>query len=75
MAPTNRLLWILCAFSLVSLLMIPAPSRAESVLAKIERTGQLTAGVREDVPPFGFYDKNSNWVGFSVDVAQGLAGN
>ena len=74
MVPTNRLLWILCAFSLLSLLMIPAPSYAESVLAKIERTGQLTAGVREDVAPFGFYDKNSNWVGFSVDVAQSLAG-
>lgn len=39
---------------------------------KIERTGQITVGLREDVPPFAFYDKDSQWVGFSLDVAQRL---
>ena len=72
MTPKKQLLWILCSISLLTLLVLAVPSYAESVLAKIERTGQLTVGVREDAPPFAYYDKNSNWVGFSVDVAQRL---
>jgi len=68
----NRLLPVLCAISLFSSLLFSIPSWAETVLAKIERTGQLTAGVREDVPPFAYYDKGSKWVGFSVDLAERL---
>jgi ABC-type amino acid transport substrate-binding protein len=62
----------LYAISLFASLIVAIPSYAESVLVKIERTGQVTVGIREDAPPFAFYDKNSNWVGFSVDVAQRL---
>jgi ABC-type amino acid transport substrate-binding protein len=72
MTPRNRLLWVLCTIPLFASLLLAMPSYAESVLAKIERTGQVTVGIREDAPPFAFYDKNSNWVGFSVDLAQRL---
>lgn len=65
--------WVLCAISLMVSLIVAMPSHAESVLDKIERTGKITVGLREDAAPFGFYDKSSNWVGFSVDVAQRLA--
>ena len=40
----------------------------ESVLDKIERTGEITIGHREGSVPFGFYDDAGNWVGFSVDL-------
>jgi polar amino acid transport system substrate-binding protein/glutamate/aspartate transport system substrate-binding protein len=72
MSVKKQLLGLLFSISLFAPLLLAIPSHAESVLAKIERTGQLTAGVREDVPPFAFYDKSSNWVGFSVDMAQRL---
>lgn len=73
MMEKNRLSWFWCALSLFVSLIAAMPVQAESVLDKIERTGQVTVGLREDAPPFAFYDKNSNWVGFSVDVAQRLS--
>jgi ABC-type amino acid transport substrate-binding protein len=72
MRVNNTVPWFLSAFSLVVVLALAVPVFAESVLEKIERTGQVTVGLREDAPPFAFYDKSSNWVGFSVDTAQRL---
>ncbi len=63
-------------FLLALLLLLPAmavPSFAESVLDKIQRTGQLTVGLRDDAPPFAYYDQGGKWVGFSVDISQRLA--
>jgi ABC-type amino acid transport substrate-binding protein len=47
-------------------------SAAETTLEKIKRTGVFTVGTRSGSPPFGYINKQNEWVGFSVDLA-GLA--
>jgi ABC-type amino acid transport substrate-binding protein len=41
----------------------------ESALEKINRTGVFTVGTRTASPPFGYINKQNEWVGFSVDLA------
>ncbi|HTU02727.1 MAG TPA: transporter substrate-binding domain-containing protein [Candidatus Sulfotelmatobacter sp.] len=43
---------------------------AESTLEKINRTGTITVGTRTSSPPFGYINKQNEWVGFSVDLAK-----
>ena len=43
---------------------------AETTLEKINRTGVFTVGTRTASPPFGFINKQNEWVGFSVDLAR-----
>jgi ABC-type amino acid transport substrate-binding protein len=43
---------------------------AETTLEKINRTGVFTVGTRTASPPFGFINKQNDWVGFSIDLAQ-----
>lgn len=42
-------------------------------LDDIRQRGELVVGVKTDYEPFGFRDATGAWVGFDVDVAQGLA--
>ena len=47
---------------------------AGSTMAKIQEAGKLVAGVKYDVPPFGFVNPQTDEVqGFDVDVAQEIA--
>jgi ABC-type amino acid transport substrate-binding protein len=46
------------------------PVLAETTLEKIERTGTLTIGTRTGSPPFGFVNKQNEWVGFSIDLVE-----
>ena len=43
---------------------------AETTLEKINRTGVFTVGARTASPPFGFINKQNEWVGFSIDLAR-----
>ena len=43
---------------------------ADSTLEKINRTGVFTVGTRTASPPFGYINKQNEWVGFSVDLAK-----
>jgi ABC-type amino acid transport substrate-binding protein len=43
---------------------------AETTLEKINRTAVFTVGTRTASPPFGFINKQNEWVGFSVDLAR-----
>ncbi len=43
---------------------------AETTLEKINRTGVFTVGTRTASPPFGYINKQNEWVGFSVDLAK-----
>jgi polar amino acid transport system substrate-binding protein/glutamate/aspartate transport system substrate-binding protein len=43
---------------------------AETTLEKIARTGVFTVGTRTASPPFGFINKQNEWVGFSIDLAK-----
>ncbi|HEX2296839.1 MAG TPA: glutamate ABC transporter substrate-binding protein [Actinomycetota bacterium] len=47
---------------------------ADTTMGKIQERGTLIAGVKYDVPPFGFVDPQTDEVrGFDVDVAQEIA--
>ncbi len=43
---------------------------AEGTLDKISRTGVFTIGTRTASPPFGYINKQNEWVGFSIDLAK-----
>src|SRR5919197_1697528 len=45
---------------------------AETTLEKINRTGTLTIGTRTGSPPFAYINKNNEWVGFTIDLVEGL---
>jgi len=55
---------------LVILGLATAGWAGESTLEKINRTGLLTIGARTASPPFGYINKQNEWVGFSVELAQ-----
>jgi ABC-type amino acid transport substrate-binding protein len=47
---------------------------ADSTMGKIQAAGKLIAGVKYDVPPFGFKNPQTDEVeGFDVDIAQEIA--
>jgi ABC-type amino acid transport substrate-binding protein len=47
---------------------------ADSTLGKVQEQGELTIGVKFDVPPFGFKNPQNNQVeGFDVDLGKALA--
>ncbi len=54
----------------VLILGIAGLSGAETTLEKIKRTGVLTVGTRTASPPFGYINKQNEWVGFSIDLAR-----
>ena len=43
---------------------------AEGTLDKIKRTGVILVGARTASPPFGFINKQNEWVGFGIDLAR-----
>jgi polar amino acid transport system substrate-binding protein len=47
--------------------LVIAADREESVLEKIERTGVVKLGIREDAPPFGYVDATGNSQGYCLD--------
>jgi ABC-type amino acid transport substrate-binding protein len=48
----------------------PAAVPAQNTLEKIEKSGTLTIGTRTGSPPFGYVNKNNEWVGFSIDLVE-----
>jgi polar amino acid transport system substrate-binding protein len=54
----------------VLVLGIAGFSAAETTLEKIKRTGVFTVGARSASPPFGYINKQNEWVGFSIDLAR-----
>ena len=44
------------------------PVKAETILEKIVRTGELTAGARTDSSPFGYIGETGDLQGYSVDL-------
>jgi glutamate/aspartate transport system substrate-binding protein len=54
----------------VLVLGIAGFSAAETTLEKIKRTGVFTVGTRTASPPFGYINKQNEWVGFSIDLAR-----
>jgi ABC-type amino acid transport substrate-binding protein len=52
------------------LLSLSGISAGETTLEKIKRTGVFTVGTRTGSPPFGYINKQNEWVGFSIDLAR-----
>jgi ABC-type amino acid transport substrate-binding protein len=47
---------------------------AGTTMAKLQKAGEITVGVKFDVPPFGFKDPRSGAVeGFDIDLAKAIA--
>jgi polar amino acid transport system substrate-binding protein len=58
---------------LIALLFInlPLKASAETVLQRIDRTGELRIGARRDTVPFGYIDgKTGEWTGYSVELSR-----
>jgi len=51
-------------------LMITSVASAQGTLERISKRGEFLVGAREGSVPFGFYDKDGKWVGFSLDIAK-----
>ena len=51
-------------------LMIASVASAEPALERIAKRGEFIVGAREGSVPFGFYDKDGKWGGFSMDIAK-----
>lgn len=48
--------------------VISLPANAETVIAKIKRTGVFTAGTSKDAIPFAYADSKGKLTGYSVDM-------
>ncbi|ACK66650.1 extracellular solute-binding protein family 3 [Rippkaea orientalis PCC 8801] len=59
---------VIALLSLIFLASFSLKVVAETILDKIERTGEMTAGARKDAIPFGYEDEGGNWTGYSVEL-------
>ncbi len=58
----------IAALCLASIVALPATVRAETVIEKVARTGELTVGTRLDLVPYSYFNEKEEWVGYSVDI-------
>ena len=49
-------------------LCVQLPSKAETTIERIQRTGVIRAGAWQDAKPFGYVNENDEWVGYSIDI-------
>lgn len=47
-----------------------AGAAAETTLEKVKRTHVFTVGTRTASPPFAYFNRQNEWVGFSIDLAR-----
>jgi polar amino acid transport system substrate-binding protein len=57
-------------FFLLDKVAIASESNA---LIEIQKRGKLIVGVKNNLPPLGFYDRNGNLAGLEIDIARELA--
>jgi ABC-type amino acid transport substrate-binding protein len=50
--------------------LVATGAAAETTLEKVNRSGVFTVGTRTASPPFGYINKQNEWVGFSIDLAR-----
>ncbi len=61
---------LISVLSIILTVSFPVISWAETVLERVNRTGVLDAGVREDAIPFSYTDENQNLEGYSVELVK-----
>ncbi|NJK49141.1 amino acid ABC transporter substrate-binding protein [Candidatus Gracilibacteria bacterium] len=57
----------LAILSLFFIIDFPFKVLAETVLERIERTGEINAGARKNAVPFGYENSQGQWTGYSVE--------
>lgn len=60
--------WAIATLGIALLMTVCGAASAETLLQKIERTGELNAGAPNDAIPFGFVGKDGKTQGYSVDL-------
>ena len=48
-------------------------AQVDSVLDRVEETGTVRIGVRNDNPPMSFINENGEWIGFDLELAEAIA--
>lgn len=48
-------------------------SQIYDTLSIIENRGKIIVGIKDDIEPFGFYDKQNKIVGYEIDIAKNIA--
>jgi ABC-type amino acid transport substrate-binding protein len=56
--------------AIVTVALSAAAAPGQTTLEKIEKSGVMTIGTRTGSPPFGYVNKNNEWVGFSIDLVE-----
>ncbi|PAX45716.1 amino acid ABC transporter substrate-binding protein [Brunnivagina elsteri CCALA 953] len=64
----KRFPWSVAILSLMLVGAVSHPASAETVMAKIKRTGVLTAGTSKDAIPFAYTNNKGQPVGYSVEM-------
>lgn len=54
-------------------IVLPTAVKAETVIEKVTRTGELTIGGRTDLVPYSYIDDKQQWVGYSADILNLIA--
>jgi polar amino acid transport system substrate-binding protein len=57
-------------FAIITVTLSVSSVPAQTTLEKIDKNGTLTIGTRTGSPPFGYVNKNNEWVGFSIDLVE-----
>ncbi len=56
--------------AIVAVSLSGGTAAGQATLEKIGKSGVLTIGTRTGSPPFGYVNKNNEWVGFSIDLVE-----
>lgn len=64
---------VLTAASLLASACSSGTDEADSTLTRVEQSGVVRIGVRNDNPPMSFLDDRGEWVGFDVDLSRAIA--
>ncbi|HIK17976.1 MAG TPA: extracellular substrate binding-like orphan protein GrrP [Leptolyngbyaceae cyanobacterium M33_DOE_097] len=58
---------------MLTTLALSTTVKAETVIEKVTRTGELTVGGRTDLVPYSYINDKKEWVGYSADILMLLA--
>ncbi|QIL44948.1 amino acid ABC transporter substrate-binding protein [Acidovorax sp. HDW3] len=73
LSPLVRRLCCAGALSLTALSPVSSALAADATLSKIQSTGQLTIGYRQDAAPLSYTDASGKPIGYAVEICQQLA--
>ncbi len=62
--------WATALLCIITVISSASSAPAQTTLEKIDKSGTLTIGTRTGSPPFGYVNKNNEWVGFSIDLVE-----